>query len=540
MPIAVGRVVEWILEHPDDCSIVNAHETDRLTENDSETESMSDAVEALSLNESIAMHDRRFATRDDFESIDQYATYVRSQVKPGMTVRCCENFEEIRKGDIGTVEKVEPEALHDLNVYVDWKAYGTVYWMRFVHIELLESSPHLNNNSNVHSSSSVESNMTTITIGSHVRIKSSILMPRYKWGSLTVQSASIGIVTSINENSDVTVDFPEQFNWTGHLSEMELVCQVNAEATDHQNSSHEPHSDGDIIEDWSRIIRSLSVSSNENAAKNLLDRNTNYWQSNGNSAGKHWIRLEIHENILIHTLSIVVNGSDCSHMPLLVVVRVGDSIDSLKDYSWVSTKPSDTNVQLLSNLRQHYKWIEIVIKQCRNNGIQCKVHAINIIGRRKQTDLDLMLSNASFLASDNIINCEPFSSYTSYTGLDERIVDQYQCKVYVWGLNDKEQLAGLKGSKVKCPTFSIALTQLKPIHISGGSKSLFIVSHDGKVFGCGEGTNGRLGLGHNYNVSTPRKLPVIEQYVVKKVAVHSGGKHAMALTLDGKVFSWGK
>lgn len=50
---------------------------------------------------------------------------------------------------------------------------------------------------------------------------------------------------------------------------------------------------------------------------------------------------------------------------------------------------------------------------------------------------------------------------------------------------------------------------------------------------------GRLGLGHSYNVSTPRKLPVLSQYVVKKVAVHSGGKHAMALTLDGRVFSWG-
>lgn len=168
-----------------------------------------------------------------------------------------------------------------------------------------------------------------------------------------------------------------------------------------------------------------------------------------------------------------------------------------------------------------------------------QVHGISIIGRRKQTDLDLMLTNAAFLASDNIINCEPSSS-TSYTGPDERsVVDPNQCKVFVWGLNDKEQLGGLKGSKVKIPTFSSTLTQLKPIHIVGGSKSLFIVSHDGKVYACGEGTNGRLGLGHNYNVSTPRKLPVLSQYVVKKVAVHSGGKHSMALTLDGRVFSWG-
>lgn len=63
------------------------------------------------------------------------------------------------------------------------------------------------------------------------------------------------------------------------------------------------------------------------------------------------------------------------------------------------------------------------------------------MGRRKQTDLDLMLCEAGFLASDSIINCEPSSS-TSYTGPDDRnVLDQNnQCKVFVWGLNDKEQL----------------------------------------------------------------------------------------------------
>lgn len=86
----------------------------------------------------------------------------------------------------------------------------------------------------------------------------------------------------------------------------------------------------------------------------------------------------MHENVLIHSLAIIVNGADCSHMPSLIVVRVGDSVDTLKDYSWVSIKPSDTNVQLLSDLRQFYKWIEVVIKQCRNNGIQCKVGNSNI------------------------------------------------------------------------------------------------------------------------------------------------------------------
>lgn len=149
------------------------------------------------------------------------------------------------------------------------------------------------------------------------------------------------------------------------------------------------------------------------------------------------------------------------------------------------------------------------------------MHGINIIGRRKQTDLDLMLMNAGFLATEFDSTFEPsFSSSAE----DKQSKDQLP-KVLVWGLNDKEQLGGLKGSKIKAPTSSLTLSQLRPVHISGGSKSLFIVSQEGKVYACGEGTNGRLGLGHNYNVSTPRRVPILSQYVVKKVAVHSGGKH---------------
>lgn len=540
----VGRIVEWIIEHPDECAAVNAAESNRLSEHDvdSDTDSMStnDTVEnSLSMNEAS---NTKYALRDDFKSADQYAMYVRGLVHSGMSVRCCQDFEEIRKGDIGVVQKVDTEGLHDLNVQVDWRQHGANYWMCFVHIELLEPSKDAAAAAQMTAAAATSSDANgqqRIMVGSHVRIRSNVATPRYKWGS--VPRGSIGVVTAVNENGTVSVDFPQQFNWTGQINEMELVCQGNPAAIG-QNScpgEEEPIAHGELIEDWSRCIRSLSVSSNESAAKHLLDRQ-NYWQSSSTQnigAGKHWIRLEMHENVLVHLLAISVNGSDCSHMPSLVVVRVGDSIENLRDFSWVSIKNSDTNVTLLSDLRQYYQWIEIVIKQCRNNGIQCKVHGINITGRRKQTDLDLMLMNASFLATDNE-SCEPSAS-TSYTCSEERSAGN-ECKVMVWGLNDKEQLAGLKGSKVKCPTLSTTLSQLRPIHIAGGSKSLFVVSQDGKVYACGEGTNGRLGLGHNYNVATPRKLPILSQYVVKKVAVHSGGKHAMALTLDGKVFSWGE
>lgn len=158
-----------------------------------------------------------------------------------------------------------------------------------------------------------------------------------------------------------------------------------------------------------------------------------------------------------------------------------------------------------------------------------------------------MLTNAGFLATDCDVT-EPSYTTTLNNFPEENLLnnrsnvgkDENNSRVYVWGLNDKEQLAGLKGSKIKIPMFSSILSNYKPIHIAGGSKSLFIVSQDGNLYACGEGTNGRLGLGHNNNVSTPQQVPVINQYIVKKVAVHSGGKHALAITLDGKIFSWGE
>lgn len=50
-----------------------------------------------------------------------------------------------------------------------------------------------------------------------------------------------------------------------------------------------------------------------------------------------------------------------------------------------------------------------------------------------------------------------------------------------------------------------------------------LVTQDGRVFACGEATNGRLGLGISTgNILIPRQISALSQYVVKKVAVHSG------------------
>ena len=49
-----------------------------------------------------------------------------------------------------------------------------------------------------------------------------------------------------------------------------------------------------------------------------------------------------------------------------------------------------------------------------------------------------------------------------------------------------------------------------------------------------------MGLGHSNNTSSLRPITALLHHVIRKVAVHSGGRHALALTADGRVFSWGE
>ena len=95
--------------------------------------------------------------------------------------------------------------------------------------------------------------------------------------------------------------------------------------------------------------------------------------------------------------------------------------------------------------------------------------------------------------------------------------------------------------QIKMPTVSDVVSSLLVQQVCGGSKSLFAITREGKVYACGESTSGRLGLGPiSGNVLVPRQIEALSQFVVKKISVHSGGRHAMAVTIEGKLFSWGE
>lgn len=112
--------------------------------------------------------------------------------------------------------------------------------------------------------------------------------------------------------------------------------------------------------------------------------------------------------------------------------------------------------------------------------------------------------------------------------------------IYGWGHNHRGQLGGVEGAKVKLPASCDSLSALKPLHIVGGEQTLFAVTADCKVYATGYGAGGRLGIGGTESVSTPTLIESLQHVMIKKVAVNSGGKHCLALSADGEVYSWGE
>ena len=63
-----------------------------------------------------------------------------------------------------------------------------------------------------------------------------------------------------------------------------------------------------------------------------------------------------------------------------------------------------------------------------------------------------------------------------------------------------------------------------------------------QVYASRYGAYGRLGIGGTDNVTIPTALPTLSTrgIAVKKLAVHSGGKHCLVVTQGGKLYAWGE
>ena len=82
-----------------------------------------------------------------------------------------------------------------------------------------------------------------------------------------------------------------------------------------------------------------------------------------------------------------------------------------------------------------------------------------------------------------------------------------------------------------------ALAGQRVVAASAGTHHSLAIAADGSVWSWGDGNSGRLGHGDAQNQLLPKKVEAFAGQRV--VAVSAGGRHSLAITADGAVWSWG-
>lgn len=116
----IERLVGWLLEHPDvEVAESESEEEDTTpTGNDIASDTKSAVSAASDTYSSTTSSDEEcsdggrtetdqvYKTRDQFATIDEYAAYIKDHLHVGMTIQCCESYEDVKAGDVGKVTKV--------------------------------------------------------------------------------------------------------------------------------------------------------------------------------------------------------------------------------------------------------------------------------------------------------------------------------------------------------------------------------------------------------------------------------------------------
>ncbi|KAK7103664.1 uncharacterized protein [Littorina saxatilis] len=116
-------------------------------------------------------------------------------------------------------------------------------------------------------------------------------------------------------------------------------------------------------------------------------------------------------------------------------------------------------------------------------------------------------------------------------------------RVLSWGSGHHGVLGHGSTDDIPSPKVEAALKDEKIVAASAGFFHSAFVTEDGKVFTCGKGSDGALGLGKNSlsDALTPKLVSFSENTQIASVSCSVGEHHGhtLALPTDGKVYSWG-
>lgn len=112
-------------------------------------------------------------------------------------------------------------------------------------------------------------------------------------------------------------------------------------------------------------------------------------------------------------------------------------------------------------------------------------------------------------------------------------------RVFSWGRSDYGQLAQNRASRyLLTPTEVAGLAGRGVAKVAVGNLHAVALTRDGKVYTWGMNQHGQLGVGTTNNQGSPVQVEALEDQVVVDVAC--GGGHTAALTEDGELWVWGR
>ncbi|KAF5749914.1 ultraviolet-B receptor UVR8-like [Tripterygium wilfordii] len=112
--------------------------------------------------------------------------------------------------------------------------------------------------------------------------------------------------------------------------------------------------------------------------------------------------------------------------------------------------------------------------------------------------------------------------------------------LWAWGNNEYGQLGTGDTQPRSQPILVQGLAGLNLVDIAAGGWHSTALTDDGEVYGWGRGEHGRLGFGDSDKSSKmlPQRVHLLAGEDI--VQVSCGGTHSVALTLDGRMFSFGR
>jgi alpha-tubulin suppressor-like RCC1 family protein len=112
--------------------------------------------------------------------------------------------------------------------------------------------------------------------------------------------------------------------------------------------------------------------------------------------------------------------------------------------------------------------------------------------------------------------------------------------LWAWGNNEYGQLGTGDTQPRSYPIPVQGLDDLTLVDIAAGGWHSTALTNEGEVYGWGRGEHGRLGFGDNDKSSKmlPQKVNLLAGEDI--IQVSCGGTHSVALTRDGRIFSFGR